>query len=87
MNAISYTFVKEIAAADERVKSMETQKASLGIFKAKEKKALQEQIDAANAEKKAIKDKETAEKAVVQKEIDPKQNRINEIDNELTKAR
>lgn len=84
-NAISYA--KEISEIDDRIKSFESRKSSLGFFKGKEKKALQEKIDAANAERRTIRDKENAEKAEVQKEIDPKQNRIKDIEKELTKVR
>lgn len=68
------------------------------MFKGKEKKALQEQIDQAISEKQAIQDrmdaakkeietKITSLKAEFQKKVKPLLNRVNTIYNELTKER
>ena len=60
---------------------------SLGLFKGREKKAVQEKIDAANLELKEVVDRMNAAKAEIEKKILPLQQRINEINVELTKAR
>lgn len=88
----------EIDNLDERIKKLTDEKASLGIFKGKEKKALQEQIDQATAEKKAVQDRMIAAKkeiegkisavrSEIQNKISPLQGRVNSISTELTKAR
>ena len=88
----------EIDNLDERIKKLTDEKASLGIFKGKEKKALQEQIDQATAEKKAVQDRMIAAKkeiegkisavrSEIQNKIAPLQGRVNSISTELTKAR
>lgn len=66
---------------------MNAEKRSLGLFKGKEKKAVQEKIDAANLELKTVVDRMDAAKKEIEKKIVPLQQRIAEIDVELTKAR
>lgn len=88
----------EINNIEERIKKLTEEKSALGIFKGKEKKALQEQIDQANAEKRSIQDRMDAMKreieakiesvkAEIQRKVTPLQNRVNTISDELTKAR
>jgi hypothetical protein len=77
----------EIDNVDERIKKLTEEKSALGLFKGKEKKALQEQIDQANTEKKGIQDRMDAAKKEIEAKISPLQNRVNTISNELTKAR
>lgn len=88
----------EIDNIEARIKKLTEEKSALGLFKGKEKKALQEQIDQANAEKKSIQDRMDAAKkeieakietvkAEIQRKVTPLQNRVNTISNELTKAR
>lgn len=88
----------EIANLDSRIKQLSDQKASLGIFKGKEKKNLQEQIDQAYAERKAIQDRMNYERQAIERKIAaaksefekkaaPLQSRIQAIYTELTKAR
>lgn len=88
----------EIDNIEARIKKLTEEKSALGLFKVKEKKALQEQISQANAEKKSIQDRMDAAKkeieakiesvkAEIQRKITPLQNRVNTISNELTKAR
>ena len=83
---------------EENEKKLTEEKSALGIFKGKEKKALQEQIDQANAEKRSIQDhmdamkreieaKIESVKAEIQRKVTPLQNRVNTISDELTKAR
>ena len=98
---------KEIAAIpgqydinnlNERIKKLTEERNALGIFKGKEKKALQDQIDQATADIKTIQDRmATARNGIDQKiasvgseiriKIDQLQNRLNIINTELTKAR
>lgn len=88
----------EIGNIEERIKKLTEEKSALGIFKGKEKKAFQKQIDQANAEKKSIQDrmdvakkeieaKIESVKAEIQRKIAPLQNRVDTITDELTKAR
>ena len=90
--------LEEIKELDGKINAWVAEKASLGVFKGKEKKALQEQIDQAllakkgveermAAAKKALEDRLAREKAEIQQKINPLQSRINEIHLELTKAR
>lgn len=66
---------------------MNAEKRSLGLFKGKEKKAVQEKIDAANLELKKIVDKMEDAKKEIEKKIEPLQKRVNEINAEFSKAR
>ena len=88
----------EINNLDMTIKNLSNEKASLGIFKGKQKKALQEQIDQATAHKKFVQDrmdmmkkpfedKIASIKSEIQGKINPLQNRIDSINTELTKAR
>lgn len=88
----------EINNLKERIKTLSDKRSTLGLFKGKEKKAIQEQIDQAYAEKKCVEDRMDAAKKEIeskiasvkadfQKKISPLQNRVNTISNELTKAR
>ena len=88
----------EIDNIEERIKKLTEEKAVLGIFKGKKKKALQEQLDQAYAQKKTTQDRMNAAKkeieariasvkAEIQRKVTPLQNRVNTISNELTKAR
>lgn len=88
----------EIDNLKERIKTLSDKRATLGLFKGKEKKAIQEQIDQAYTEKKRVEDRMDAAKKEIeskiasvkadfQKKISPLQNRVNTISNELTKAR
>lgn len=88
----------EIDNIEAHIKKLTEEKSSLGLFKGKEKKALQEQIDQANTEKKAVQSRmETAKKEIetkissvkseFQKKISPLQSKIDKINTELTKAR
>lgn len=88
----------EIDKLDERIVKLNNEKNSLGIFKGKEKNALQEQIDQAFADKKAVQDRMDAAKTEIekrisafnsdiQKKISPLQSRIDSIYAELNKER
>lgn len=77
----------EVKGLKKQINSLELQKSYLGLFKGKEKKALQEKIDnlmqslssAQSANNKAV--------SAIQAEISKLQNRINEINTELRKER
>ena len=88
----------EINSFDETIRKLLAEKNALGVFKGKEKKALQDQIDQAEVQKKAVQDRMasakqaleaqiTETKGRIQAEINPLQNRVNQIHLELTKAR
>lgn len=70
-----------------RINLLSTEKSSLGIFKGKEKKVIQEKIDEANLELKKVVDRMESAKKEIEKKIEPLQKRVNEINTELTKAR
>lgn len=70
-----------------RINSLSAEKSSLGIFKGKEKKVIQEKIDEANLELKRVVDRMESAKKEIEKKIEPLQKRVNEINTELTKAR
>lgn len=80
---------EEQSAIQERIKHLENEivSLSLGLFKGKEKKSLQEKIDAAKEELKTISDRMEAAAAEIQKKIDPLMARVAEIETELTKDR
>lgn len=77
----------EIANIQARIATLTAEKNALGFFKGKEKKALQEKIDVANAEERNISDRMAAAKKEIEKKIEPLQKRIDAINTELTKAR
>lgn len=70
-----------------RINTLTAEKSSLGLFKGKEKKAVQEKIDVTNLELKKVIDRMDVAKEEIEKKIDLLQRRINEINSELTKAR
>ena len=89
---------EELAGLDRKIKELMDEKSSLGLFKGKEKKAIQEKIDALTLERNPVQAKvddardkirteEKAAKAVIQREINLRQGRIEEIDQELTRKR
>lgn len=88
----------EINALSQKIRNLESEKSSLGLFKGKEKKAIQENIDKLAAEKalkqqeydaakKAIEDEISNVKNEEKNKLSTPQNRIKEITTELTKAR
>ncbi len=70
-----------------RINALSTEKSSLGIFKGKERKAVQEKIDEANSELNRVVEKMEAAKREIKGKIAPLQSRINEIDKEFAKER
>lgn len=88
----------EIDNIEERITALYAEMASLGVFKGKEKKAIQARIDQAKVEKKGVQDRMDAERSAIkskissikddfEKKISPLQNRLSEVNTELTKAR
>jgi uncharacterized Zn finger protein (UPF0148 family) len=71
----------------KKVEDLASEKKALGIFKLKEKKAIQEQIDSANNDIAPIQARIDSATKEVQESISSMQNRISEIDSELTKPR
>ena len=70
-----------------QINRLNADKDSLGIFKGKEKKAIQVEIDRATSEMKILSERVNAAKAEINARITPMNNRIKEITAELTKAR
>ena len=77
----------EVKQWQDTISHLTAEKSSLGLFKGKEKKALQEKIDEANTEIKIIQDRMAKAKAEIQQKIKPLQDRVSAITTELTKAR
>ena len=61
----------------KEIEALEVQKNALGLFKFKEKKSLQEQIDVLVVEKGKIKTKVTAEQQEIEKQITPIRAELN----------
>lgn len=88
----------EIANLDERIRTLTAHRDSLGFFKGKEKKATQEQIDQVSSEKRNAQGRYERSKREIEnsikaldseenKSIAPLQNRIDAINEELTRNR
>ena len=88
----------EINSIDERIKKLSADKDALGLFKGKEKKALQEQINQAEAAKKAVQDRMAAAKKdlegkiasaknEIQRKVNTLQEKIDRTTSELIKPR
>ena len=81
------SLAKTVTEQSRTIEAFKAERDKLGMFKGKEKKAVQEKIDAANLELKTVVDRMDAAKKEIEKKIVPLQQRIAEIDVELTKAR
>ena len=79
--------VNAVKSFDEQIASLRKEKDSLSLFKGKEKKALQEQIDNLNGSLTTAKTAKENAVAPFQTEIENLKKRIEEIDAELTKGR
>lgn len=80
-------FVNETYSLKKDISTLEEEQRKLNLFRAKEKKAIQERIDIAQNKLAAVESSlKQAQDPMIQKMNDI-QRRINEIDNELTKAR
>ena len=71
----------------KKVENLASEKKALSFFKAKEKKAIQEQIDSINNDIVPIQSRINSAIEEIRKRISPLQNRIKAIDTELTKPR
>lgn len=77
----------EIDSYSEQIRELSRQKSCLSVFKIKERRILQTQIDQVNSQRKGVIDSMTSAKAAIQREIGPLKARISEIHFELTKDR
>lgn len=75
------------SALEEDIASKKKELASLGFFKGKEKRALQEKINNSQAELNSINETIKAYENNCDEQIKPLQKRIDDIDTELTKSR
>ena len=76
--------IKEL---ENQIATLKKEKDALGLFKGKEKKALQEQIESLNGRLATVHTAKNNAVAPIQAEIDKLNKRIREIDAELTKDR
>ena len=74
-------------SVEARISSLRAELGSLGLFKRKEKKAIQENIDAAQADLKNLTENIKASESQYNAQIAPLRARISEIDVELKKSR
>ena len=78
---------QEISKYNEQINSLQVKMESLGIFKGKEKKQLQAEIDALREKKNAIRTKIDDATSDLQKEIDKVDAIIDRIEQELSRGR
>ena len=78
---------KEIDEFKKKINSLLNEKGALGIFKLKEKKAIQDKIDDETSKMNAVKKKMDDEINAIKAKIDPLKSRISQINTELTKPR
>lgn len=79
--------IAEEKSIQARIDTLTAKKNALGIFKSKEKKIIQDQIDAAKLEREEIADRIDNELHKIEEKIGPLQARYSKITSELTKAR
>ena len=77
----------ELLSLQDQAERLKADKKNLGMLKFKDKKAVQEQIDYTNNQMVPILSRIDAAIAVVRERIFPLQNRVDEIDTELTRPR
>jgi len=78
---------KEIYAFNQKIDALLKEKNALGIFKIKEKKAIQNKIDDETSKMNEAKKKMNDDINAIQRKIDTLKSRISEINRELTKPR
>lgn len=76
----------QLKGLSDSIEKMTAERDSLGIFKGKEKKALQEKIDAAQAQSTALQKKLAAATADLEKKLAPLNNRLAQISARLNQA-
>ncbi len=79
--------VEKISSLEARIEDTKKKKESLGLFKGKEKKALQEQIEELEKELTAVKESKTNAEKPFLDQIKAHKARIKKIDAELNKNR
>ena len=77
----------EKAAIQKQIDSLTAEKNSLGLFKVKEKRALQERIDAESVKLKEISDRMEKSKLGLEREMNPIQRKIDAIDKKLIEGK
>ncbi|MPM64981.1 hypothetical protein SDC9_111873 [bioreactor metagenome] len=85
--AIEVSGDSEISNFKEQISQLETEKSNLGMFKGKEKKAMQTRIDDLQSRITAIEKRAVDDKDKIMAGIIPLKQRINEINTELNKKR
>ena len=83
----SLPILSKISEIKSKITSLNNEKSSLGLFKLKEKKALQEQIDGQEAELSQHETAASNQKKPLESEIAQCKKRIQEIENEFKKER
>ena len=77
----------DVSSIESLIDKLKSQKEALSIFKMKEKKAIQSQIEEYNRSFNSIQSNMNAEKRAIEKQIEPLENRIREIHEMLTQDR
>lgn len=77
----------EEAAIQKQIDSLTAEKNSLGLFKMKEKRALQERIDAESVKLKEISDRMEKSKLELEREMNPIQRKIDAIEEKLIEGK
>lgn len=77
----------EKAAIQKQIDSLTAEKNGLGLFKVKEKRALQERIDAESVKLKEISDRMEKSKLELEREMNPIQRKIDAIDKKLIEGK
>ena len=77
----------EKAAIQKQIDSLTAEKNSLGLFKMKEKRALQERIGAESVKLKEISDRMEKSKLELEREMNPIQRKIDAIDKKLIEGK
>ena len=83
----SLPILSKISEVKSKISSLTNEKSSLGLFKLKEKKAMQEQIDDQEAELRQLETAASNQKKPLESEIARCKKRIQEIENEFNKER
>lgn len=78
---------QEIDEFNQKINILLKEKNALGLFKIKEKKAIQDKIDDETSKMNAVKKKMDDEINAIKAKIEPLKSRLSQINTELTKAR
>lgn len=77
----------ELSNLNSRYKQLSEEKGALNLFKSKEKRVLQEQMDTVNSEISRVKSKLDSAVSGIKNRMTPLEARLKDIENELTKGR